>query len=47
MPLVQTSRSPLDPVGLLFGFGWRDKLLILAFKLMPLRYRRLPFGRVL
>jgi hypothetical protein len=47
MPLVQASRSPLNPVALLFGFGWRDKLLILAFKSMPLRYRRPPFGPVL
>lgn len=47
MPFVQTWRSPPDPVGPLFGFGGRDKLLILSFKLMPLRYRRLPFGPVL
>jgi hypothetical protein len=29
-----------NPASLLFGFGWRGKLLILAFRLMPLRCRR-------
>jgi hypothetical protein len=29
-----------NPASLLFGFGWRGKLLILAFRLTPFRCRR-------